>query len=155
MIKIDIPGREPLALHHLAVDYNGTIAQNGRLIDEVKGCFEALAGLLQIHILTADTYGTVKEQCGNLPVEVFTFPVAGAASHKARFVRKLGPGVVCLGNGYNDMQMFQEAALSIAVLEREGLYAGLLTHADILVTSPVDGLGLLLHTDRLRATLRS
>lgn len=155
MIKIDIPGREALTLHHLVADYNGTIARDGTLIKEVAACFEALRAHLQIYILTADTYGTVQEQCKSLPVQVCTFPVAGAADHKARFVRELGPGVACLGNGFNDIQMFQAADLAIAVLDREGLCAGLLAHADILVTSPADGLGLLMHTDRLRATLRS
>ncbi|MEA4970658.1 MAG: ATPase P [Candidatus Pelethousia sp.] len=155
MIKIDIPGRETLTLHHLVVDYNGTIARDGKLIEDVAACFEALRAHLQIHILTADTYGTVQEQCKGLPAQVCTFPVSGAAEHKARFVQELGPGVVCLGNGFNDMKMLQAADLAIAVLDREGLCAGLLAHADILVTSAADGLGLLLHTDRPRATLRS
>lgn len=155
MLKIDIPGREPLVLHHLVMDYNGTIARDGRLLEEVIPCLEALRADLRLYILTADTYGTVKEQCKNLPAEVCTFPVEGAAAHKARFVRELGGGVVCLGNGFNDVQMFQAAALSIAVLEKEGVYAGLLRHADVLVTAPADGLGLLMNTGRLRATLRS
>lgn len=155
MIKIEIPGRETLTLNHLVADYNGTIARDGELLEEVAGCFEALRPHLGIYILTADTYGTVREQCKKLPVQVCTFPVTGAAEHKARFVRELGPGVVCLGNGFNDIGMFQAADLAIAVLDREGLCAALLAYADVLVSDPADGLGLLLHTDRLRATLRS
>lgn len=155
MINIHIPGRETLSLSHLVVDYNGTIARDGKLIEGVIACFEALRAHLRIYILTADTYGTVRKQCESLPVEVHTFPVSGAAQHKARFVQALGPGVACLGNGFNDIQMFQAADLAIAVLDREGLCAGLLAHADVLVTSPVDGLSLLTQTDRLRATLRS
>ncbi len=155
MLKIEIPGREALILHYLVVDYNGTIAKDGKLIEGIAQCFESLSSDLRIYILTADTYGTVKEQCRELPVEVCTFPVAGAADHKTRFVQNLGPGVACLGNGFNDIQMFQAADLSVAVLDREGLCAGLLSHADVLVTSPEDGLNLLIHTNRLRATLRS
>ena len=51
--------------------------------------------------------------------------------------------------------MFDQADLSVAVIEKEGLYAGLLNHADVVTTSILDALDLLLHTDRLRATLRS
>ena len=60
-----------------------------------------------------------------------------------------------LGNGWNDMEMFKSSDLSIAVIDREGMCAALLAHADVLVTSPVDGLDLLLKPDRLRATLRT
>lgn len=155
MLCIEIPGLKALKLHHLVLDFNGTIARDGKLIEGMISCLEALHSHLRIYILTADTYGTVTEQCQGLPAEVKTFPVTGAADHKAQFVRELGAGVVCLGNGLNDIKMFQAADLSIAVLDREGVCAGLLAHADVLVTSPEDGLGLLMHPDRLRATLRS
>ncbi|MEA5060484.1 hypothetical protein SDC9_111234 [bioreactor metagenome] len=155
MIEIHIPGRDPYMLHYLAVDYNGTIAEDGQLFEGVKARFEELSKLVDISILTADTYGTVRAQCAKLPVEVRTFPQAGAAACKRAIIQSLGGGVVCLGNGYNDIQMFDEADLSIAVLACEGMCAALLPHADVLVMSPLDGLDLLLHTDRLRATLRS
>lgn len=155
MLRTEIPGREPIILHHLVLDYNGTIARDGILIEEVKDCLKALRDVLQIHILTADTHGNVRTQCKDLPVQIHTFPTGGAAAHKERFVRDLGAGVVCLGNGFNDVQMFEAATLAIAVLDREGLCTDLLAAAHILVTSPIDGLQLLLQPDRLRATLRS
>jgi len=64
-------------------------------------------------------------------------------------------GVACLGNGRNDIGMFQEADLSIAVLDGEGMCASLLPYADILSRSMVEALSLLLNPDRVRATLRS
>ncbi len=154
MLKTEIPGRETVILHHLVLDYNGTIARDGILIEEVKDCLEALRDALQIHILTADTHGNVRMQCKDLPAEIHTFPTGNAADFKESFVTGLGAGVVCLGNGFNDVKMFEAATLAIAILDREGLYAGLLAAADILVTSPLDGLQLLLKPDRLRATLR-
>lgn len=88
-------------------------------------------------------------------VAVHTFPRAGAAACKEEIVSALQGGVACFGNGFNDIPMFSLAALSVAVLEGEGLCAQLLTQADVLVTSAADGLDLLLKPDRLRATLRS
>ena len=60
-----------------------------------------------------------------------------------------------MGNGFNDIPMFRCAGLSIAVLLEEGMCAGLLAEADVLVRSALDGLDLLRRPDRLRATLRN
>jgi soluble P-type ATPase len=51
--------------------------------------------------------------------------------------------------------MFGPADLSVAVIEREGTYAGLIASADVLTTSILDALDLLLKPGRLKATLRS
>ena len=51
--------------------------------------------------------------------------------------------------------MFDLAELAIAVLDTEGMYAGLLSHADVLVRAAPDALDLLLKPNRLRATLRN
>lgn len=155
MIIIEIPGREPLRIDHVVLDYNGTVAVDGLLL---KGAVERISRLrehVEVHVLTADTYGTVTRQCEPLGVEVRTFPREGAAGCKEEIVRGLEGGVACLGNGYNDIQMFDAARLSIAVLEREGMCAALLSHATVVVRSIEDGLDLLLKPDRLRATLRS
>ena len=155
MIRIDIPGRDILELHHLVLDYNGTIAVDGKLLPGLDSRLEKLSTHLDICVLTADTYGTVAQHCEELPVEVRTFPRPDAAGCKLEIVQSLGPGVVCLGNGYNDCQMFDAADLAIAVLEGEGMYAGLLAHADLLVCSASEGLDLLLNIDRIRADLLS
>ena len=62
MIGINIPGFTELRLTHLVLDYNGTIAGHGRLIPGVPEKLAVLAPRLAIHILTADTFGTVREQ---------------------------------------------------------------------------------------------
>ena len=36
MIAIDIPGYKKIELAHLVLDYNGTLAIDGKLIDGVK-----------------------------------------------------------------------------------------------------------------------
>ncbi|MFR3751507.1 MAG: hypothetical protein ACLTW9_02625 [Enterocloster sp.] len=58
--------------------------------------------------------------------------------------------MACLGNGFNDIQMFDAAQLSIAVLGAGGYVRALLSHASVVVRSIEDGLDLLLKPDRLR-----
>ncbi|MBR3154867.1 MAG: HAD family hydrolase [Lachnospiraceae bacterium] len=155
MITIDIPGREIITIEHLVLDYNGTVAEDGQLIDGVEERMRALKELVDIHVLTADTYGTVRAQCDPIGVHVETFPRAGAAECKLEIVQRLGSHVMCVGNGFNDVLMFDAADLSVAVLEKEGTYAGLIAHADIVTRSIVDAFDLLIRTDRMRATLRT
>ncbi|ETP73316.1 soluble P-type ATPase [Lachnospiraceae bacterium JC7] len=154
MIQIDIPGRFTLCIEHLVLDYNGTVAEDGSLIDGVEERLMKLKELVSVHILTADTYGTVREQCKHLGVSIDTFEVGDAAGCKAEIVRSLNGNTMCVGNGYNDAPMLDEANLSVCVLGKEGTFAGLLSHADIVTLSITDALDLLTHTDRIRATLR-
>ena len=155
MIRIEIPGRETLAIEHVVLDYNGTIAVDGLVLDELKPRLPALFTEVSVIVLTADTYGTVRAECEPLGLAVETFPREGAAACKAEIVKRLRGGRACFGNGFNDMAMFDEAELSVAIMEAEGVCAALLTHADVVVRSAAEALDLLLKPDRLRATLRT
>ena len=158
MIRIDIPGREqPLVIEALVLDYNGTIAVDGALIEGVQERIEALSSLVDLYVLTADTYGTVRTQCEPLGVAVRTFPHAGAAVCKEEIVSELihNKKVCAVGNGFNDIPMMDRADFAIAVLDAEGMCAQVPAHADVLVRSAPEALDLLLKPDRLCATLRN
>ena len=155
MIQIEIPGREKFKIEHVVLDYNGTIAEDGILLPEAAERIRELRKTVRVHVLTADTYGTVAAQCEGLVDSIETFPRENAAKSKEEIVKKLGPGCACFGNGYNDSLMFDAGLLSVAVLLKEGMCAGLLSHADVMVKSIADGLDLLLKPERLMATLRS
>ena len=51
MLKIQIPGREELTLSHLILDYNGTIAEDGEIIDSIRPRLEALSRELSICVI--------------------------------------------------------------------------------------------------------
>lgn len=156
MLEISIPGREQLLrITSVVLDYNGTIARDGELLDGAAERIRVLCKCVDVYILTADTYGNVERQCQGLGATIKTFPWEGAALCKEAVVRELGKGVCAVGNGFNDIQMFDVAELSIAVMEKEGVCAELLTHADVFVSAPEDALDLLLKPNRLRATLRN
>ncbi len=152
---VEIPGYQTLELNTLLLDYNGTIAADGIIPDSVKERICKLAAEFRILVLTADTHGTARAQCEGLPIEVCTFPVGNAADHKKAILEQCGGATcVCMGNGRNDIKMFQGAALSVAIMSTEGLCSALLNESDICVTSIEDGLDLLLYPKRIVADLR-
>lgn len=155
MLCVKIPGREELVLNHLILDYNGTIAEDGAIIDGVPERLKELSKLLQIYVITADTHGTAAKRCEGLPVEVKTFPSTQVGAIKAEETEKLSGGTVCIGNGFNDIGMCDAADLSVCVIGKEGCCGALISHADVVVTSILDALDLLLKPHRLRATLRT
>ena len=155
MLSVKIPGREELQLSHLVLDYNGTIALDGEIIEAIRPRLEVLAKALSISVITADTHGTAAKKCEGLPLQVLTFPTTQVGDIKAEQCKKLEGGVACIGNGFNDIQMSDACDLSICVMGTEGCCGALLTHCDIVVKSIEDALDLLIRTDRLRATLRT
>lgn len=156
MIEILVPGLKPYEISHVVVDYNGTIAVDGCIPEELKPLLKALNQLVPVTVLTADTHGTAKAQCEPLGLTVRTFPQAGAAACKQQIVEELGADhVACLGNGFNDIPMFKTARLSIGVLDAEGMCGALMPHATILCRSSAEALSLLLNPKRIIADLRT
>ena len=156
MITIDIPGFHRLELSHLVLDYNGTLACDGKLL---HGTAEALAGLassIRIHVITADTFGLARAQLAGLPIELTITPAEAQAEAKLRYVSGLGADtVVAIGNGRNDRKMLNAVALGIALVQHEGGAAETLSGADVVCTNILDALELLRNPKRLIATLRS
>jgi soluble P-type ATPase len=156
MIEIDIPGFGQRTLRHLVLDYNGTLALDGRIQPGVSSRLSQLKQLLEIHILTADTYGTVRSTFGQTDFTVHVLPVGDERTAKANYVRTLeAMSCACLGNGNNDADMLMAAGLSITVLQPEGVAKAAIDAAHVLVPGIEAGLDLLLHPTRLKATLRS
>jgi soluble P-type ATPase len=156
MLAIEIPGYRTLRLEHLVLDYNGTLACDGELLDGVKERLEALAGTLQIHILTADTFGKARAQLVGIPCELSILPAEDQDRGKLEYIQRLGPETtVCIGNGRNDRLMLQEARLGIAVVQAEGAAVQTVLAADVLSPDILTALELLAYPLRLVATLRS
>ncbi|MBN1102387.1 MAG: ATPase P [Deltaproteobacteria bacterium] len=156
MIEIPIPGHEPLRLSFLILDYNGTLARDGRILHEVRERLEVLCKSLEIHVLTADTFGSVRKELAGIPCTLFIIPPEKQAEAKARHVETLGSDrTVCIGNGRNDRLMLKKAMLGIGVILEEGACLEAVLAADVITHSILDALDLLLFPLRLAATLRS
>jgi len=154
MIEIDIPGFGLLRLEHLVSDFTGTLSVDGKLMPEVKKRLITIAGSLKVHILTADTFGTAKEELGGVKCETHIFKGKALDKRKEDFVKKIGAkGVVALGNGNNDRLMLETARIGIAVCLAEGCAKDACIASDICVITPLDAIDLLINPKRLKATL--
>ena len=156
MIEVAIPRDGRLRLSFLVLDYNGTLACNGIMLDGVAERLSALSKNLSIHVVTADTFGTVEATLKSLPLTVRVLQQTGQNHAKMAYVSQLGRNeTVCIGNGRNDRLMLQAAALGIAVVGPEGAAVDALQASDVVTTSIQSALDLLLNPLRLVATLRS
>ncbi len=156
MIDVEVPGFGRLEIEHLVLDYNGTLAVDGRLVDGVADDLDALADRLAVHVVTADTFGKAAEALSGVRCRLDILPSGGQDVAKRDFVRALGAErTVAVGNGRNDRLMLREAAVGIAVILAEGASGLTLAAADVVASDIRAALALLAHPLRLVATLRS
>ncbi len=156
MIDISVPGFGELHLSHLVLDYNGTLAVDGEMLPGVFERLSALSERLDVHVVTADTFGLVKSAMAGIDATVTILPVGKQDEAKLDYVRRLGAGkTATVGNGRNDRLMVEASALGIGVILAEGASGLTLSVADVVCTSIEDALDLLTHPLRLTATLRS
>lgn len=156
MLAIAIPGFGDLELEHLVLDYNGTLAIDGKLIPGVREALVALAEQVEIHVVTADTFGCAGNELAGMPVKLTIIPLASQADAKLAYVEKLGAQCVCaVGNGRNDRKMLAAAAVGIALVQLEGGAGEAFAAASVIAVDVNDALNLLRCPARLTATLRS
>ena len=153
-----IPGQNPLEIRHLVLDYNGTLATDGTLVAGVAARLRELAlppHNLLIHVVTADTMGTVKRQLHGLPCELSILGPDRQDKAKLDFIQGLGvEQTVAIGNGQNDHLMLAAAALGITVIGEEGAAAQTILVSRVVCRDIISALDLLLNPKRLAATLR-
>ena len=152
---IEIPYYKTVKLEHVVLDYNGTIAKDGQLKVEVNTLLPTLCEAYTVHVITADTFGSVKAQMKNFNVTVTVLQTDNHTAEKAAYIDGLGKiNSVAVGNGNNDSQMLQNAILGIAIIGDEGCATPTLLQSDISCSCIEDALNLLLNEKRLIATLR-
>ena len=169
-IQIDIPGFGKLDLRVLVTDYTGTHACGGTLVNGARERLRKLAELLDIVVLTSDTFGTVAREFVGIPHELRLLKGERHDKQKQQFIHDLqklagsgprlaGNRIAAMGNGRNDALMLHAVrnggGVAVAVDNGEGCAVEALTHANIFVHGSVAALDLLLDPRRLTATLRS
>lgn len=155
MMILEIPGNKKLNFSDIVLDYNGTLAVDGTLIDGVKDRLNRLSESFAIHVITADTFGQAAVNLETVNCKLVILSKGNQQKQKVAFVSELGKNnVVALGNGLNDALMLKEAALGIVVIQQEGAAVKTFQNADVVVNNVNDALDLLLNPIRLKATLR-
>jgi soluble P-type ATPase len=155
MFELDVPGFGPLRLEHLVSDFTGTLSVDGRLMPGARERLNRIAEFLQIHILTADTFGMARAELEGIKCDIHILTGNNHDVQKQQYINDFGPdNVIAFGNGNNDRLMLKAAKIGVAVCLNEGCAVDAIKSADILATSSSDALDLLLHSKRLKATLR-
>lgn len=154
MLRINLPGQPPLELHHLVLDFNGTLALRGAVVVGVAERLQRLSTHLELHCVTGDTFGTARDALEGLPVCLHVLPATGQSVAKRDFLASLKGGTVAIGNGWNDRLMLERADLGLAVLMNEGAAGATLTAARAVFPTILDALDALLVPGRMVAVLR-
>lgn len=152
---ITIPHHTTLRLAHVVLDYNGTIAKDGELKEEAAKVLGKLTERYSVHVITADTFGSVQVQLEGFDITVKVLHSDDHTQEKADYIDSLSAErCVSVGNGNNDAKMLQDSVLGIALIGDEGCSTQTLISSDIVCSDIGDALGLLLNEKRLIATLR-
>jgi len=153
--EINIPNYKKLSIKNIVLDYNGTIAKDGILKNEVKTLLPLLAQDYTLHVITADTFGSVHKQVEAFKVTVKVLSSDDHTVEKSTYIETLGAKTcIAIGNGNNDILMLQTAELGISLIGDEGCSTQTLLNSDIVCKSIKEALELCMNTKRLIATLR-
>ena len=155
MIQIEIPSYKDIQIENVVFDYNGTLATDGIVDNNIKNKLEIIQKKVDVYVLTADTYGNVEKNLADTKLKVHIISKENGTDDKVNFIRKLGSSTcIAIGNGNNDKLMIKEAEIGICVIGDEGCSTKTLINSQIVVKNINDCVDLLLNTDRLIATLR-
>jgi len=153
---IDIPGRDTLEINHIIFDYNGTIAEDGKLIEGVKDKINRLANAVDFHVITADTYGTVEKELAGTRCHIINLSTSTQFKSKTDYLHHLGAqNTLSVGNGFNDRELLKQSRLGVALIQAEGVCTETLLNSDIVCLSIMDVFAYIETPNRLKATLRS
>jgi soluble P-type ATPase len=157
-ITIEIPGFGRRVIRTVVSDYTGTLSCTGNLVPGVRESLLKLLDLVEIEIVTSDSYGTARQELSEILVPHYLTEERHDVE-KQDFVRRFDiEHVAAFGNGNNDRLLLktvkQAGGLAIAVDNGEGCALDALLQANLFVVGAVNALNLLLETKACEATLR-
>jgi len=157
-IAIDIPGFGERHIRVAVSDYTGTHSFGGSIALHVKAKLRELATLVDLHIVTADSFGTAEQELAGIAIP-YKLRTDRHDIEKAEYVTQFDlQNVAAFGNGNNDRLMLKAVkeggGLAIAVDNGEGCAMDAILNADLFVVGAANAIDLLLDPLRLKATLR-
>ena len=90
MIRLEIPGYGDVEIKYVLFDYNGTLAVGGYVVAGVREILGQLAKMVDIYVITADTFGSVQAELTGEPLKVIRISGKDERSEKLAFVQQLG-----------------------------------------------------------------
>jgi soluble P-type ATPase len=157
-IAIDIPGFGKRHIRVVVSDYTGTHAFAGVIDPDVKTRLGQLVTLVDLHIVTADSFGTADRELAGIAIP-YLLRTERHDIEKVDYIRQFDlHHVAAFGNGNNDRLMLKAlkdgGGLAIAVDNGEGCAVDAIQNANLFITGAARAIDLLLHSTRLKATLR-
>ena len=154
MISIQRPGMENLDIHFVLIDFEGTLAMDGRVHPKAKDKVNLLSKRATIYILTKSNRGKVEETLKKMKVEILYLTEEDSSQQKLNVLQRLGSHqTAVIGNGLDDVRIMEQAGLGMCVIGKEGSSAEAMAKADLVVSNVLDALDFLLKPLRQRATL--
>jgi soluble P-type ATPase len=157
-IAIDIPGFGRREIKIVVSDYNGTHSRGGSVRPAVRRRLRKLAKLVDLHIVTADSFGTAEKELKGI-VKPHLLRTSHHDVEKATYVSRFDLAhVAAFGNGNNDRLMLKAVkeggGLAVAVDNGEGCAIDALLNAHLFIAGAAHAIDLLLDPMRSKATLR-
>jgi len=152
-MKLIIPNIGEIEIKNIVLDYNGTIAKDGRVKNSVKKYLNELSNEFDIYVITADTHGSAAKNLKDTNVKLKILTTSNHTKEKEEFVKNL-EGVFAVGNGSNDSLMLKIADIGVCVIEDEGASVKSIINADIVCKNIEDAFELVINPKRIIATLR-
>ena len=154
-MEINIPGTGTLNITGIILDYNGTIALDGILIPGVREILNELAENIDIHIVTADTFGMAESELAGVRCSFIVLGIENQSQAKLKYLMETGADdTACIGNGKNDRLMLRESVLGIAVIQAEGAFTETVMASDIICPDIFSALEFFRKPKRIIATMR-
>ncbi len=159
-ISLHIPNFPDISIHRIVTDYNGTLSLAGRLTPGVVERLRRLHELVEIDVITSDTFGTAAGELAPAGLRPLLLPKASRhdEAKEAHVKTHDAAHIAAFGNGNNDAWMIKAVkeigGLAIAVDNGEGCAVQTLLNAEIFVSGIANALDLLLDPTRCKATLR-
>jgi len=150
---IDIPNFGKFEIKNIVFDYNGTLAKDGKISDEIKNRLEKLSKSFNIYVITSDTFGSAKKELKSLPLKLYILKSGNHTIEKKEFVENL-KNCIAVGNGNNDSLMLKASDIGICVINEEGVGKKALFNADLICKSITDAIDIIENPKRIIATLR-
>ena len=152
-MKFDIQNIGVIEIKNIVLDYNGTIAKDGKVKESVKRYINKLSAEFDIYVITSDTHGSAAKNLQDTEVKLKILTTDNHTKEKEEFVKELGY-VFAIGNGSNDSLMLKQADIGVCVIEDEGASVKSIVNADIVCKSIYDAFGMLINPKRIIATMR-
>ena len=150
---IKAPNNRTIEIENIILDLNGTLANYGRVSERSKELLQQLKQLnYNIILISGDIRGNASVIAKELDI---TLLLGANSQEKAQQMQLFDKEkTVAIGNARIDIGTFQNAIISIATLQSEGIHVGILKHVDIIVPSIEDALNLFIEPKALEGTLR-